>query len=680
MAVTQYIGARYVPLLATPHEWDSTREYEPLTIVLHQGASYTSLQYVPVGIDILNERYWVLTGNYNAQVESYRQEVRQFQGRLSNVEDKATELESEIDEETTTRETADIALNGRITDETNARVAAVTDETNARVAADSELSGAIATESTARTEADSAINASIAAEVEARTTADTNLDNRISSVSSDVSSMSRSIESIQNRIRIGSFFTNPVYKGSFTAYNGYCQDAQGKRKPYLQQGMTYTENSNFAFFLCDGNYNITDVWVGNTNKPSSKSDTVNNRIGVVASSINGLGHANCVEYDPSTRRYYVITGESQRAIVELNSDFTPTGRVKTFPPIAYPDTFGSGYGAVLHDRKNGSWYAVQGGNGRIFTFDTENMELTATGNTINVNRVNQGMALYDNVLVCIYDGGGDTHDYSYELQCYNITNGDYIATFSLPETNSHYPLGEIEDLSFTDDGILYMASLLRYEGALDYCGTVVLSCVDIFQGKIGYDAKRNNYTQPPIVYMEPKYNGFFSNGTYDYPVKTLDELSQMLVVLPKTRTVKCGLESGWSQNTGAEEWFGFLQLTGVQCTIQFNSDNHATIMGGIIARDNTVLKIRNKTQLKGWFGQSGQAYIRADDSIVLAQDIQCIENNASGATTFTGVFDIPGTGMLWAKSVNKPSSLNLTKSVFNGGFGYVIGNPKSGAL
>ena len=83
MTVTQYIGARYVPLFADPAEWDSTREYEPLTIVLYQGASYTSRQAVPVGVSISNTDYWVLTGNYNAQVEQYRTEVRTFDSRIT---------------------------------------------------------------------------------------------------------------------------------------------------------------------------------------------------------------------------------------------------------------------------------------------------------------------------------------------------------------------------------------------------------------------------------------------------------------------------------------------------------------------------------------------------------------------------------------------------------------------
>lgn len=75
MAVTQYIGSRYVPLFADPMEWSSAKEYEPLTIVLHEGNSFTSKQFVPVGIDIVNETYWAETGNYNAQVEQYRRET-----------------------------------------------------------------------------------------------------------------------------------------------------------------------------------------------------------------------------------------------------------------------------------------------------------------------------------------------------------------------------------------------------------------------------------------------------------------------------------------------------------------------------------------------------------------------------------------------------------------------------
>ena len=84
MSVTQYIGARYVPIFADPEEWTIDRAYEPLTIVTHEGNSYTSKQAVPIGIEITNKQFWAQTGLYNAQVEAYRREVQQFDGRISD--------------------------------------------------------------------------------------------------------------------------------------------------------------------------------------------------------------------------------------------------------------------------------------------------------------------------------------------------------------------------------------------------------------------------------------------------------------------------------------------------------------------------------------------------------------------------------------------------------------------
>lgn len=79
----EYTGMRYVPVFADPPEWSSANSYEPLEIVIHKGNSYTSKTFVPVGIDISDPQYWALTGNYNAQVEQYRQEVLAFDGRIT---------------------------------------------------------------------------------------------------------------------------------------------------------------------------------------------------------------------------------------------------------------------------------------------------------------------------------------------------------------------------------------------------------------------------------------------------------------------------------------------------------------------------------------------------------------------------------------------------------------------
>ena len=109
--VTQYVGARYVPLFANPAQWSSEREYEPLTIVLYQGNSFTSMQYVPIGIDIANEEFWAQTGNYNAQIEQYRQEVREYCKKVVTLENTQTQQGAAIETLKTKVETQGETIN-----------------------------------------------------------------------------------------------------------------------------------------------------------------------------------------------------------------------------------------------------------------------------------------------------------------------------------------------------------------------------------------------------------------------------------------------------------------------------------------------------------------------------------------------------------------------------------------
>lgn len=96
MAVTQYIGSRYVPLLADPVDWSDQNTYEALSIVLYQGNSYTSRQAVPKGIPITDERFWACTGNYNAQIELYRRETSLCREETNAVSEKVDLLEASV--------------------------------------------------------------------------------------------------------------------------------------------------------------------------------------------------------------------------------------------------------------------------------------------------------------------------------------------------------------------------------------------------------------------------------------------------------------------------------------------------------------------------------------------------------------------------------------------------------
>lgn len=86
MAVRQYIGARYVPkFFENPNgsaEWMSGVPYEALTVVTYLGNSYTSRKPVPVGIDVLNTEYWVVTGNFNAQLNDVKEDVEEVDKKV----------------------------------------------------------------------------------------------------------------------------------------------------------------------------------------------------------------------------------------------------------------------------------------------------------------------------------------------------------------------------------------------------------------------------------------------------------------------------------------------------------------------------------------------------------------------------------------------------------------------
>lgn len=95
---SQYIGSRYVPIFADPIEWDIHRSYESLTIVTHDGESYTCKCNVGPGIDITNTRYWAKTGAYNAQVEQYRSEVKDLSAQVTGFASDNAEFREKIDQ------------------------------------------------------------------------------------------------------------------------------------------------------------------------------------------------------------------------------------------------------------------------------------------------------------------------------------------------------------------------------------------------------------------------------------------------------------------------------------------------------------------------------------------------------------------------------------------------------
>lgn len=104
MANKQYIGARYVPLI--DGEWNESKSYEPLTVVMYLTNSYTSKTFVPAGTLPTNTEYWALTGNYNAgigmlsdRLDGVEGDVTELQGKVSTLEDVTIPaIQTELDD------------------------------------------------------------------------------------------------------------------------------------------------------------------------------------------------------------------------------------------------------------------------------------------------------------------------------------------------------------------------------------------------------------------------------------------------------------------------------------------------------------------------------------------------------------------------------------------------------
>ena len=209
---SMYIGARYVPIFADPVEWDDKREYEPLTIVIHNGDCYTSKCYVPKGAQLPpypegQTKYWVKTSDYNGQfadlkktvldlsrlVEQFQKDNEHFTDLINGWNEKVTQWEK------------DMAAWGERLDTVESNVADLTASLNAEIArakaAEQANAAAIAQETTDRKQAiselDAAYKAADAAEAQARADADTALSNRITANKTGIDAL-KAEQAIQN--------------------------------------------------------------------------------------------------------------------------------------------------------------------------------------------------------------------------------------------------------------------------------------------------------------------------------------------------------------------------------------------------------------------------------------------------------------------------------------------------
>lgn len=209
---SMYIGARYVPIFADPVEWDDEREYEPLTIVVHNGDCYTSKCYVPKGAQLPpypdgQTKYWVKTSDYNYQFADLKKTVTDLSRLVEQFQkdnERFTELINGWNEKVIQWE-KDMTAWGERLDTVESNVADLTASLNAEIdrakAAEQTNAAAIAQETADRKQAisdlDAAYKSADAAEAQKREEADTALNNRITVNKTDIDAI-KAEQVIQN--------------------------------------------------------------------------------------------------------------------------------------------------------------------------------------------------------------------------------------------------------------------------------------------------------------------------------------------------------------------------------------------------------------------------------------------------------------------------------------------------
>ena len=405
MTVREYIGARYVPVFMG--DWDITADYEPLSIVQYQGNSYTSRQSVPHGVQITNTQYWAVTGNYNAQVEAYRQEVFTFDGRITenagDIADIQTTIGSSFD---TSHTITDYAAS------VDASIADVQEIIGEGFSAENTIAQAITDEATAREHADEVLQSNI---------------NSISA----------------KQLSIPAFDIHTRFVLDYSQYTG--RSCQG--------GCAFKVNGTlyFAQWLASDDSSLVD-WLL----------IVDAATGTVIKRVNlEVGHGQNLTYNPNTKELFVCGGTAGYYI-----NVATPATASVVRAVDLPDIGGQGRPAYVawDDATYNFFYVLKEaptpGHMRIYKTDTEFTVISS----YEINCGDYGQTVWQSIDVnngvLYYANSGPEN-----VQLFNVVTGERLNVINMPRYVNFLPIREIEWCSVID-GVMYVAQSNSYPGYL----------------------------------------------------------------------------------------------------------------------------------------------------------------------------------------------------------------------
>lgn len=636
MSVREYIGARYVPLFIG--EWDNTITYEPLSIVQYQGNSYTSRQFIPIGIEITNEDYWALTGNYNAQVEAYRQEVQSFDDRITENANDISALELAIGDSESglihdvSENASDIAaLELEIGDENSGIIHDVSENASDIAALELEIGDE---------------NSGIIHDVAANTNA--------------ISANEEKFNRFKNSVKVD--ILPAVTDGWTTLFSGRLIDsATDITRRFQPQGMAYNNGCLYVAMI-NTQSNYADVY---------KFDRVNNTVSKFASNIF-MGHCNTMTFSPKTNKYYVLPGQSN-----LNDSDSQFFNVV----FAYDNNFGNmeriycpgTVGTISYDYALEQVTYVDNSTGYIYdfdetakTFEKRDIEIPTRDDVYDTPSqseiyIFQGGAVY-NDFYCVTIGWNGLRDPN-AIVVYDLKNGTLERCYQYPECTDIFPIGEGEDIAFDENGMMFINGATVYSFLNNYNAQTTIFRSGIFCDLVSGSAASAVYPTDIMVKNSNVYNPTTATSL------VFKELDEVLLYAKYHRT---GLIKVDKPDGSQDEiyWYnGMLQLNGLDLSLQFQSG--VGIQGQIYCINNARLIWYNTLRMKLPYGlPSNQAYpVRCYQSTLIGDILDTYPGNSiqSAAAQFIncGMFCLSAQPTLETGVAG--TAIAVTR---NNGFGY----------
>ena len=478
----QYIGARYVPIFGRKNEdtieWDNKGAYEPLTIVLHEGNSYTSRQFVPVGIDVLNQAYWANTGNYNAQVEQYRQETLKAVEKAESALNVANEAMKDVNAEKVRAEAAE-----------KVNADAISAEKARAEAAEQDNAAAISAEKV-RAEAAEQDNAAAISEEKVRAKKET---------------FERSILNA-DVMHFGSIDLTLEYPNM--------QNPQG---------------------MCIRNDTLVCVSTNSNNSNECIVFDINRKTGAIAKTTTvNWGHANALCYDKDEDCIYVCTNydftnnkQQVNSMLKVNANTYTTLETINFNFEPHSMAIDPITKECWITAEEYSPFAI-----KLYKVDKTNWSTELVGiidtslKTVNFVKIDsygtQNIRAYNGELWYLVGGNSvnallnlDKKDASIKRIVSNINNS-FI-----------YSLQEAECFDFTDEGDVYLWSRSNYHNSM---AMGVVSMINIYGGKcVAFPNSQINNTNI-YIYLNPKFTGTICKfGNSDNPFTNIYECIQALI-------------------------------------------------------------------------------------------------------------------------------------------------------